>query len=38
MALRARSGRPVTLPRAQRWAELAKEAVARFELADAGGS
>jgi pimeloyl-ACP methyl ester carboxylesterase len=31
MALRARSGRPLTLPRAHRWAELASEAIARFE-------
>ena len=37
MALRARSGRPVTLPRAGRWAELAKEAVTRFQ-ATAGSS
>ena len=32
MALRSRSGRPVTLPRAERWAELAREAVARFQV------
>ena len=31
MALRSRSGRPVMLPRAERWAELAREAVARFQ-------
>ena len=38
MALRARSGRPVTLPRARRWAELAKEAVARFETTRRGAA
>ena len=36
MALRARSGRPLTLPRAHRWAELAKEAVARFQATAEG--
>ena len=30
MALRGRSGQPVTLPRARRWAELAHDVVARF--------
>jgi len=30
MALRGRSGRPVTLPRARRWAELSHDVVARF--------
>ena len=36
VALRARSGRLIALPRAERWATLAAEAVARFE-AGAGG-
>ena len=36
LALRARSGRLVALPRAERWATLAAEAVARFE-SGAGG-
>jgi pimeloyl-ACP methyl ester carboxylesterase len=33
MALRSPSGRPLTLPRAERWAELSREAVARFASA-----
>jgi pimeloyl-ACP methyl ester carboxylesterase len=32
IALRARSGRLIALPRAERWATLAAEAVARFEV------
>jgi pimeloyl-ACP methyl ester carboxylesterase len=37
LALRARSGRLIALPRAERWATLATEAVARFEAGALGG-